>query len=108
MDRKSSIFIVSFFGYIQVTSHRKVGGKVGIDHELGSKQNFKSLSLTVGAVSWNLQHYTRQCTEAKCYLFSWIGRGDSGYKLLHCTQATSRKKCRKEGGKAGKNDFDKV
>ena len=103
MDRKSSIFIVSFFSYIQVTSHRKVGGKVGKDQ---LKQNFKPLSLTAGAVSWNSQHY-RQCTEAKCYyLFSWIGRGDSGYKLLNCTQATSRKKCRKEGVKAGKNDFD--
>jgi hypothetical protein len=52
MDRKSSIFIVSFFGYIQVTSHRKVGGKVGKDQ--GSKQNFKSLSLTSGAGIHNI------------------------------------------------------
>ena len=105
MDRKSSIFIVSFFGYIQVTSHRKVGGKVGKDH-LGSKQNFKSLSLTSGAVSWNSQHY-RQCTEAKCYLFSQMGRGDFGYKLLNCTQATSKSVGRRVGTwKAGKNDFD--
>ena len=83
-----------------------MGGKVGKDHQLGSKQ-ISSLypgALTAGAVSWNY----RQCTEAKCYLLSWIGRGDSGYKLLNCTQTTSRKKCRKEGGKAGKNDFDEV
>ena len=34
--------------------------------------------------------------------------GGSDYKLLNCIQAMSRKKCRKESGKPGKNDFDEV